>query len=210
MEPIDDRKSCFRGWNFIKDDSALCGFSLGKSFESVTDADSFACRNRAELRGEWLHICDWVRDAGGFLTCRFSNSKSGREPQVVFSGKHVKALLHSLRSFSVHRAKVIRFPTHTVSFSVNDVSLERVYYMETVKWVIIIENIACGCSYQWHPPNQGTFMHVLMNASLEMYAKQSEDMKGNYIVILECTRCILKSKIWLRVESFGFKWSNLR
>lgn len=111
-------------------------------------------RTKPRWEMEWLHISDWVRDTGGFLTCRFSNSKHGGGVGG-FSSKHVKVLLHSQWSFSVHRAELIRFPTHTVF---NDISLERVFYIEPVKWVIIIENIACGCSCQWYPPSMHSCM----------------------------------------------------
>ena len=100
---------------------------------------------------KWLHISDRARHTGGVLTRRFSNSKRCGEPRVVFSGKHVTALLQSQWSFSVHRANVIRFPAHTVSSTVSDISSEGAHCIETVKWVIVTQNIACGCSYQWHP-----------------------------------------------------------
>lgn len=145
---------------------------------------------------ECSHISDWIWDTGGFLTWRFSNSKHGGELQVVFSSKYVKALLHSQWSFSVHRAGVIRFPTHTVYSSVSDISSERAHYIETVKWVIITENIACGCSYQWHPPS----MHSWMCPQRRTQRNSEIDIQENYIIILKSSICKPKSKSWFKVQ----------
>lgn len=95
---------------------------------------------------------------GGVLTWHFLIQNTAGNPKS-FSQASTLALLHSQWSFSVHWAEVIRFPTHTVSSSVNDISSDRVHNIEAEKGVIVIENIACGCSYQWHPPSMHSCMH---------------------------------------------------
>lgn len=95
---------------------------------------------------------------GGVLTWHFLIQNTAGNPKS-FSQASTLALLRSQWSFSVHWAEVIRFPTHTVSTSVNDISSDRAHNIETEKGVIVIENIACGCSYQWHPPSMHSCMH---------------------------------------------------
>lgn len=55
--------------------------------------------------------------------------------------------------FFVRQAEVISFPACNASPGVNDPSSERARLTETLKWVIITENIASGCSCQWQVPS---------------------------------------------------------
>ncbi len=70
----------------------------------VTNLDIFTSGIRAGMKNEVTSHSS-VTDTGGVLTWHFSNSKRYGVLRVVFSGKHVKALLHSQWSFSVHRAR---------------------------------------------------------------------------------------------------------